>query len=97
MLLLRAKPDIRTTQRGSVPNPAAFNQPCVLGGTASASTPSLISRWDAFSDGLDALAAPQRRLPDRLAGRTSLSHFKLTERFSLQFRSEFFNILNHPN
>ncbi len=74
-------------------NPAAFAQPCQLGGT----TPS----------GCIPETTPAGVLggnqPSQIAGpgfyRWDLSLFKnfqLTERTRLEFRSEFFNILNHP-
>jgi hypothetical protein len=28
---------------------------------------------------------------------SAINNFRITERFNLQFRSEFFNVLNHPN
>jgi hypothetical protein len=66
-------------------NPAAFSQPAPC---TTAPCP------------LSALGGP----PDQIAGptfkRMDFSVFKemqLTERFRLEFRSEFFNILNHPN
>jgi hypothetical protein len=70
-------------------NAAAFAQPCVIG-TAGCNP----------TDPISALGG----LPSQVAGlgfrRLDLSAFKdfqLSERFRLQFRSEFFNILNHPN
>jgi len=66
-------------------NPAAFSQPA-----ACTTLPCPLST----------LGGP----PDQIAGptfkRMDFSTFKdiqLTERFSLQFRAEFFNIFNHPN
>jgi hypothetical protein len=78
-------------------NPAAFNQPCVLGaGGPIADNPTGCIPLD----GLGALGGD----PTQVAGpgfhRLDLSFlkdFQLSERFRLQFRSEFFNIFNHPN
>ena len=35
--------------------------------------------------------------PFKATGYIPFKEFRLAERFNLQFRSEFFNILNHPN
>ena len=82
-------------------NPAAFNQPCVLGGTASAPTPIIDQPLGCVPlTGLDALGGAATQVAGPGFSRLDLSlfkDFKLTERFRLQFRSEFFNILNHPN
>jgi len=73
-------------------NPAAFQQPCPLGATA---TPGCVSAAGSALLGYG---------PGTTTGpgfhRLDFSLFKalpLTERFSMQFRTEFFNILNHPN
>jgi hypothetical protein len=79
-------------------NAAAFTQPCVLG----ASGPITDSPSGCVPlTGLDVLGGPRRTT---VSGpgfrRLDLSLFKdfhLSERFRLQFRSEFFNIFNHPN
>jgi len=66
-------------------NPAAFSQP---------------EKCTALPCPVSALGGP----PDQIAGPTfkrldfsTFKNMKLSERFTLQFRAEFFNILNHPN
>ncbi|MBV9342063.1 MAG: TonB-dependent receptor, partial [Acidobacteria bacterium] len=75
-------------------NASAFAQPCEVGapGTPAGCIPL---------GGTGVLGGPQ---PSQIAGpgfhRLDLSLFKnfpITERTRLEFRSEFFNILNHPN
>ncbi|WP_433973244.1 carboxypeptidase regulatory-like domain-containing protein [Tunturiibacter lichenicola] len=78
-------------------NPAAFQQPCLLGpggpiiGTPTGCTP--LTGAALLGDGEGTTTGPGFH-------RFDFSAFKamqLSERFSLQFRAEFFNILNHPN
>ncbi len=75
-------------------NAAAFAQPCEVGSTT---TPTNCSPLP----GVLALGGAE---PTQIAGpgyhRLDLSlfkNFRVTERTRLEFRSEFFNILNHPN
>jgi hypothetical protein len=75
-------------------NPAAFNQPCELG--VSTPTPTNCIPLT----GAAALGAQPGQIPGPGFHRLDFSAFKdikLNERISAQFRSEFFNILNHPN
>jgi len=73
-------------------NPNAFQQPCPLGATATAGCiPYAGSAVLGFRPGTT--TGPGFHRLDFSAFKA----FKLSERFSLQFRSEFFNILNHPN
>ena len=73
-------------------NPNAFQQPCPLGqpvttGCIPATGAALLGGNPATTTG------PGIKTFDFSAFKA----FQLTERFSMQFRSEFFNILNHPN
>ena len=78
-------------------NPGAFNQPCVLGlgGVPIANKPT----------GCLALTGAQAlggitQVPGPGFHRLDFSLFKefpITERFRMQFRTEIFNIFNHPN
>ena len=74
-------------------NPAAFTQPCPPPGyTAPSSCISGLS-------GLALLGGTASQVSGPGIGRFDFSIFKdipISERFRLQFRSEFFNILNHP-
>ena len=78
-------------------NPAAFNQPCTLGpGGVPTSSPTGCVPLT----GLAALGGPSGQLAGPTFKRMDFSTFKnmkLNERFSLQFRAEFFNLFNHPN
>ena len=83
-------------------NASAFNQPCNLGGSVGATAPIADKPFTGCIplNGLDALGGG----PTQFAGpgfhRLDMSFFKnfqINERFRLQFRSEFFNIFNHPN
>jgi hypothetical protein len=79
-------------------NAAAFQQPCELGteGPISGSPAGCVPLQGASalgsSYGGETFGPGFHRLDFSL-----FKAFKLTERFSMQFRSEFFNILNHPN
>jgi hypothetical protein len=73
-------------------NPAAFQQPCPLGATATAGCIP--------ATGADVLGYRPGTTTGPGFHRLDFSLFKalpLTERFSMQFRTEFFNIVNHPN
>jgi hypothetical protein len=79
-------------------NPLAFTQPCVLGaGNAPvADSPAgcvPLTGVDALGGGPLQIAGPTFKRLDF----STFKEFPLSERFRLQFRAEFFNILNHPN
>jgi hypothetical protein len=82
-------------------NPAAFTQPCQLGGLPGATSPIPNSPAGCVPlNGLGALGGGPSTTVSPGFGRLDFSlfkDFKLSERFTMQFRSEFFNILNHPN
>ncbi len=88
-------------QLNFIGNAAAFNQPCKLGGVVGATVPDPLSVAGCIPlNGLAALGGGPAQLAGPGSHRLDFSvfkNFKLSERFSLQFRSEFFNILNHPN
>jgi Carboxypeptidase regulatory-like domain len=70
-------------------NPAAFQQPCPLG---AAPTPGCESNVPILGGSQGTSVTPG-------VARFDFSAFKaipINERFSMQFRAEFFNILNHP-
>lgn len=74
-------------------NPAAFTQPCPLGGTGPAGcvvTP-------ATSAALGGSPASTHGPGIHQVNFSAFKDFKVNERFKLEFRSEFFNLLNHPD
>ncbi len=73
-------------------NPNAFQQPCPLGQPA---TPGCIPATGAAL--LGGNPATTTGPPIKTFDFSAFKAFQLTERFSMQFRSEFFNIFNHPN
>ncbi len=78
-------------------NPAAFQQPCQLG--ANGPIPNSPTGCIPLT-GAGALGGKPGTVPGPGFNRFDFSLFKdfnITERYRLQFRSEFFNILNHPN
>ncbi|MBO0912569.1 MAG: hypothetical protein J2P13_12325, partial [Acidobacteria bacterium] len=75
-------------------NAAAFQQPCLVGSPGTPTGCAVLS-------GVNALGGPR---PSQVEGppfdRGDISLFKnfpIRERYRLEFRSEFFNIFNHPN
>jgi hypothetical protein len=82
-------------------NPAAFTQPCVMGGPSDAPVPIPDSPSGCVPlTGTASLGGSPTQVVGPPFKRLDLSTFKdfaISERFRLQFRAEFFNILNHPN
>jgi len=77
-------------------NPKAFAQPCILGpGGVPTSTPAgcVPLTGVAALGGLNQFPGPGFHRVDF----SIFKNFSLSERAKMQFRTEFFNILNHPN
>lgn len=75
-------------------NAAAFNQPCQLGNTTPTPTGCIAETGPA------ALGGRPGQIPGPGFHRLDFSLYKsipFNERISVQFRADFFNILNHPN
>jgi len=72
-------------------NPAAFNQPCPQSGTVTGCVPTPV--------GLGLLGGRATQIPGpgfKGLDFSAFKNFQINERFRMEFRSEFFNILNHP-
>jgi hypothetical protein len=84
-----------------IQNPAAFTQACQLGGTPSALTSIAGSSPNCVQvTGPAALGFKRDMIPGPGFHRLDFSafkSFKFNERINLVFRSEFYNIANHPN
>jgi hypothetical protein len=86
-------------------NPAAFTQPCTLGGTVVGTTVTTVPIPGSPEgcvplNGIAALGGgpSQTRGPGfHRLDFSAFKDFRLSERFTMQFRAEFFNIFNHPN
>jgi hypothetical protein len=81
-------------------NQAAWTQPCTLGGSVGNLVPNNAPGGCLPVTGFAALGGGPTQIPGPGFHRLDFSAFKdfpLSERFRLQFRAEFFNILNHPN
>ena len=79
-------------------NASAFTQPCQLDSNGDPN-PNSVAGCIPLT-GLGLLGGGPSQLPGPGFRRLDFSTFKdfqLSERFRLQFRAEFFNILNHPN
>jgi hypothetical protein len=79
-------------------NPAAFTQPCVLRSTGP--DPTSVAGCIPIASGLGLLGGSPTQIagpPFKRLDFSTFKDFKLGERFSMQFRAEFFNIFNHPN
>jgi Carboxypeptidase regulatory-like domain len=79
-------------------NPSAFAQPCKLNASLAPIPGSVLNCVPLT--GAAALGFKRDQIPGPGFHRLDFSLFKnfqLTERFGLVFRSEFYNILNHPN
>jgi Carboxypeptidase regulatory-like domain/TonB dependent receptor len=79
-------------------NPAAFTQPCALN-SLGVPDPTISPAGCVSLTGIAALGGVTK-VPGPGFKRVDLSFFKdfpITERFRLQFRTEIFNIANHPN
>ena len=77
-------------------NPAAFQQPCQYGFNGPLTTPTgcvPLTGYQALGGGPSTTYGP----PFKRFDLSLFKNFKITERVNMQFRSEFFNILNHPN
>ncbi|HUL36029.1 MAG TPA: TonB-dependent receptor [Candidatus Eisenbacteria bacterium] len=78
-------------------NPAAFTQPCVLddSGTPIPNSPTgcVALTGTGALGGISQVAGPGYHRMDF----SIFKNFPITERATLQFRTEFFNITNHPN
>ncbi|HEX4486175.1 MAG TPA: TonB-dependent receptor [Terriglobales bacterium] len=79
-------------------NAAAFTQPCQLDSGGNPNPASVLNCVPLTGNAL--LGGSPSQIPGPGFHRLDFSTFKdfqLNERFRLQFRAEFFNILNHPN
>jgi hypothetical protein len=82
-------------------NASAFTEPCQIGSTGAPIVVALangqncvpLTGLSALGGGLASTSGPGFHRLDF----STFKGFQLSERFSLQFRAEFFNILNHPN
>ena len=72
-------------------NPKAFAQPCVYGSTTSPT--GCVAGANTLGGSLAATRGPGFHRLDF----STFKNIHLNDRFSIQFRAEFFNILNHPN
>ncbi len=76
-------------------NPNAFQQPCLLGGTTASNPTGCIP-----TTGFGYLGNRPATTTGPSYHRFDFSAFKeipISERFRMEFRGEFFNIINHPN
>jgi hypothetical protein len=78
-------------------NPAAFNQPCQLGvAPANQPVPDCVTPTTSFGY-LGGYGTTTTGVGFHRLDFSVFKGFQMSERFSLQFRAELFNILNHPN